>query len=290
MLSSKGMSTNMLPKYHSACVSDLDGTLLPHQGLISAANLAVLDRLSASGVCRVLATGRSLYSLNQVIPPDAPFDYVIFATGAGIMDWQSKKLIYSQNLDGRQIILVRGILDELELNYMLHNAVPDTHHMLYRPCPGNPDFWNRVEIYREFATLIEDSATPLWEAATQFLVIVEQAQEALYQSLCERLCPLTAIRTTSPLDYSSMWIEIFAPGVDKGSGLCHLLELIGLSLTDVMVIGNDYNDLHMLHLGSNSFVTGNAPLDLQKQFQVVASCAEDGFAEAVELWLARFQH
>jgi Cof subfamily protein (haloacid dehalogenase superfamily) len=276
-------------KYLGTCVSDLDGTLLPHNGEISAGNLAMLEELRQSGICRVLATGRSLFSLQKVIPPDAPFDYVIFATGAGIMDWQSKELIYSQNLNERQILLASKVLDELKLDYMIHKEVPDTHIMHYKAFGENPDFLDRVGIYREFATELDPSARPSWISATQFLAIVPEQRQEVYPLLQKRLAPLTTIRTTSPLDFSSLWIEIFAPGVNKGDGLLRLLTMLGLSLQQTMVIGNDYNDLHMLEICSNAFVTANAPDDLKAQFRAVASCAEDGFRQAAELWIQALQ-
>lgn len=274
--------------YAGICISDLDGTLLPHNGKISATNLIMLEELAQRGICRVLATGRSLFSMSKVVPIDAPFDYVIFATGAGIMDWKKQELIYSQNLDTKQILRVCEVLEDLKLDYMLHNSIPETHHIQYKSFGTNTDFTNRIDIYREFATELQHSETPSWDGATQFLTIVEHNRKDLYEDLCTRLHPLTAIRTTSPLDFCSIWIEIFAPGVNKGEGIMRLLQIIGMSLRHCMVIGNDYNDLHMLELCPFAYVTANAPQELKDKFEVVASCDKDGFSAAVQHWLSHF--
>jgi hypothetical protein len=271
--------------FPGACVSDLDGTLLPHNSTISREDLHTLEELSEKGICRVLATGRSLYSMRKVVPRSAPFDYVIFATGAGIMDWHSQELIYSQNLDGEQISRVCAVLEELNLDYMLHNAIPETHHMQYKAFNGIPDFLQRVEIYREYATQLRADQAPNWDQATQFLAIVDSHRKDIYDSLSRLLQPLTIIRTTSPLDFSSLWIEIFAPGVNKGSSLEYLLKHIGLSLSQSMVVGNDYNDLQMLKICPNAYVTANAPESMKKEFRTVDLCKDNGFSEAVELWL-----
>lgn len=271
--------------YRGACVSDLDGTLLPHNGEISVENLRSLESLSEKGICRVLATGRSLFSMRKVIPLHAPFDFVIFATGAGIMDWQNQELIYNQNLNAEQISRVCKVLEELNLDYMLHNAIPETHHLQYKAFKAIPDFLQRLEIYREYATELKQEQGPGWKLATQFLAIVESHREDLYDSLSRRLDPLTIIRTTSPLDFSSLWIEIFAPGVNKGSALQHLLSKIGLSLSQCMVIGNDYNDLQMLEICPNSYVTANAPDSMKQEFINVGLCEENGFSMALNHWL-----
>lgn len=281
------ISHNVPIEYRGVCVTDLDGTLLPPNGAISAIDLNTLHSLRDQHICRVLATGRSLYSLQKAIPADTPFDFVIFATGAGIMNWQTKELIFSQNMNQEQIMHAGGVLEELKLDYMVHKEVPDTHHMHYKAFKENPDFMNRIGIYRDFAIELETQTRTPWQTATQFLVIVPQQDEGLYPVLQSRLAPLTTIRTTSPLDFSSLWIEIFAPGVNKGDGLLRLLTMLGLSSQQAMVIGNDYNDLHMLELCPNAYVTKNAPEDLHKLFSVVSSCSDGGFSEAVALWLEK---
>lgn len=271
--------------YKGVYVTDLDGTLLPHQGEISPRNLALLQRLGEEGVCRVLATGRSLYSLQKAIPQDTPFDYVIFATGAGILDWHNGDLLHARNLDGEEIRRVAGILEEYKVDYMLHAAIPDTHNLHYRNHCGVKDFHDRIGIYRASAKILDPETLHDWDSATQFLAIVDSRRKHLYDTLQQLLAPLSTIRTTSPLDFDSLWIEIFAPEVNKGSGLFRLLELIGMDISQTMVIGNDYNDINMLTICPISFVTANAPEDLKARFRTVPSCCEDGFAHAAELWL-----
>lgn len=275
--------------FRGACVTDLDGTLLPRNGSISQQDLHTLKSLKSKGIYSILATGRSLYSLQKVIPEDAVFDYVIFATGAGIIDWQNKELLYVKNLAGGEIKQIADILEEYKIDYMLHKAIPDTHMLHYRRCGDHPDFMNRIDLYQDYAESLDIEDLDSWQEATQFLAIVEPTREYLYEALCHRLEPLRPIRTTSPLDLSSLWIEIFAEGVSKGEGLLHLLDLINLSLEDTMVIGNDFNDLHMLKICPNAFVTANAPQELKEMFPAVASCEDSGFSEAVELWLQNLQ-
>ena len=92
-----------MPDPAAICVTDLDGTLLHSERRISEANFAMLHTLGIRNITGIIATGRSLYSLERVLPPDLPLDYVIFSTGAGIMDWQSHRIIHSPNLDTHQI-------------------------------------------------------------------------------------------------------------------------------------------------------------------------------------------
>lgn len=267
------------------CVTDLDGTLMHSAGIISEPNQAALEELRQRGIYRILATGRSLYSLKNVLPHDAPFDYAIFATGAGILDWHTKELIFSHDLDAEEVRKVCDTLEEFEIDYMLDNQVQDIHHMHYRVKAGMTDFWRRVDHYKEVAEELDPSNIDDIMVATQFLAMVAQDREDLYHEIYKRLYPLSAVRTTSPIDYCTMWIEIFAPGVNKGGAVRFMMRKLGVFADDIMVIGNDYNDLDMLSLSPNAYVTANAPQDLRRKYQTVASCDTNGFAEAVGKWL-----
>ena len=70
-------------------VTDLDGTLLNPQHQISDKDLQSLKLLGDKNIYRVIATGRSPYSLNKVLPADFPIDYLIFSSGSGIINWNT---------------------------------------------------------------------------------------------------------------------------------------------------------------------------------------------------------
>lgn len=266
-------------------VSDLDGTLLPHHGQISAQDLSSLKDLQSRGIITVLATGRSLYSLRRHIPENAPFDYVIFSTGAGIMDWKSQQLLYFKDLQSSDICKICEILEDSNIDYMLHDRIPDSHLLMYREKAGLADFWSRIRHYQDFSRILETADIARVIAATQFLAVVDGGREDIYRELCRKLHPMTPIRTTSPMDQESLWIEIFAPGVNKGESLRHLLDRLGISVSEMMVVGNDYNDLDMLRLTKHAYVTANAPEDIKEEFHTVAACENDGFTMAARDWL-----
>ena len=272
-------------KYNAACISDLDGTLLGSNRKLSPANLSILTELGELGICRVLCTGRSLWSVRRVIYNDDPFDYVIFATGAGIMDWKTQQMVYACDLNRQQISKVYHALEACKIDYMLHHAVPDTHFMHYRPIRGSQDFWERIDYYKAFAQELTSANIGDFEAATQFMAIVDGKDEDVYLHLLKELHPLNTIRTTSPIDMQSLWIEIFAPEVSKGRTIKWFLQMLNLGLQDIMVIGNDYNDEDMLALGATAYVPENAPQELKEQYINVAHHDTDGFCEAVTHWL-----
>lgn len=267
------------------CVTDLDGTLLNIDHTISAQNRDALDKLGDANVCRVAATGRSLYSLHKVIPVSTPFDYIIFSTGAGVMNWHTQKIILARHISKDHVTDTFKKLLKLNEDFMFHAPIPENHRFLAVRSRGLPDFYRRIGLYQDFSLEWDSKSGLPWQEGTQFLVVADEKEEDLYLKLINLLNPLKVIRTTSPIDHMSLWIEIFSPEVSKGSAVEYLLNLLSLNKDNLMVIGNDYNDSDMLQLTNNSYVTSNAPFELTKRYRIVSDYNNHGFAEAVEHWL-----
>ena len=62
-----------------AVVIDLDGTLLNDKRKVGEKDIKTLKQLGEKDIVRIIATGRSLYSFNEVINEDFPIDYLILA-------------------------------------------------------------------------------------------------------------------------------------------------------------------------------------------------------------------
>ena len=97
------MGEAMMPP-DAMVVTDLDGTLLDSRGELSAANRATLEALGGRGVVRVVATGRNLYSALGTLPADMPINYLVFASGAGTLEWSSRELLDARHLDEPQAL------------------------------------------------------------------------------------------------------------------------------------------------------------------------------------------
>jgi len=268
-------------------VTDLDGTLLDSGGRLSAANRDTLLALAVAGVLRVVATGRSLWSALKVMDAGTPLDYLVFASGAGIVNWPQCELLHARHMPRGQAFGAATVLRELGCDFMLHQAVPDNHHFWYhRGQACNPDFDRRLQHYQPYCQPWPDSELR-GEAFSQLLVIQHSEALAVDQPrLSEALAPLSVLRTTSPLDHRSQWFEIFPPQVSKASGIEWLAARHGLNAESVLAIGNDYNDVEMLQWARRAQVVANAPADLCRRFATAPANDEDGFSVAVRGWLA----
>ncbi len=268
-------------------ITDLDGTLLRSDGTLAQRNLEALEHLSGRGVKTAVATGRSLWSFVNSPGVDLPVDYIIFTTGAGVVTQPERKLLYQLNLSSEMVSKTLDYLGESMLDFMMHHPVPENHRYAYRRVNReNPDFETRLERYREFGKPLNSSSFNGFDEAAQFLAVVPhyEADDALRQVRSD-LPGLSIIRSTSPLDHESTWIEFFHPGVSKGKTAAWLTTELGINHADTMAIGNDYNDLDLLGWAASSYVVGNAPNDIKEEFRAVASNDNCGVAEAVNHWL-----
>jgi Cof subfamily protein (haloacid dehalogenase superfamily) len=262
-------------------VTDIDGTLLNSDAKVDDSALETLNALKELNVVRVLATGRSPYSISKVIPDDFPVDYIIFSSGAGIIHWGSKQIIHSRILGEADVQTVVKELINHKVDFMVHEPIPHNHCFLYHSSnEDNPDFYRRIDVYRAYCRpYIPGIDFP--NGATQIISVLPMDTE-LFAYLSDKFPQLKVIRTTSPLDGKSIWMEIFPIDVSKAYGISWLLNNeVKFSNEEVISIGNDFNDLDMLEFTKLSYVVANSPDELKSKYNVVPSNDEHGFSVAV---------
>ena len=82
-------------------------------------------------------------------------------------------------------------------------------------------------------------------------------------------------------------VDILPAGCSKASALMRLAELRGVALTEILAIGDNWNDVPMLRLAGRSVLMANAPEELKtlaanNRWQIAPSHDEDGVAVALE--------
>lgn len=259
--------------------TDLDRTLLRKDGSISEQNYQALQSLAEENIIRVVVTGRSLFSLRKVVSPDFPVDYLIYSSGTAIMNWKESRLLHGNKLDRVQLSRSVDILISNQTDFMVHAPIPDNHYFhYYRSNERNDDFFRRLELYRKFARKL---VLPLnLSVASQLLAVLQSDDIIRFNRIRLELSYLQVIRTTSPLDHSSIWLEIFPRGVSKGHGVEWLCRYLKINPEHTVSVGNDYNDLEMLECTGYAFVVNNAPDELKQRFMTVGD-EDHGFARMV---------
>ncbi len=262
-----------------AVVIDLDGTLLNDNKEVSDEDFQTLQDLGRKNSVRIIATGRSLYSFNEVIPSDFPIDYLIFAAGAGIMNFQTKEIIKSYILSSEDVKFISGKLINLRIDFQIREKIPHSHKYSYkRFFDKNPDFDRLNSMYKKH--IREFSSSKTLNDATRFITI--SPGDEIVNIIFDEFLQYSVIRASSPIDNKSVWMEIYPKGVNKGSSLKYLCNLLNISLSDTIGLGNDYNDIEFLNITGKSYIVSNAPTVLKEKYAITVSNNENPLTEAVK--------
>ena len=265
-----------------AIIIDLDGTTLPRNWhSISEANREALEKAGKQGITRILATGRSVFSLNNTLPEGLPVDYMVFSSGAGIMRWNNKEILFTRELSPEETLDIATSLWKYDINFTIQQRIPNNHHFYYRNISSlHEDFRRRIENYPGLGTPIQDT-NEIQGGATQFLVILDALQLQLHGDIRQKLSTYSVIRSTSPIDNQAIWTEIFAPNVNKGTSCQILLDQLNIRYEECAGLGNDYNDIDFLERCGHPFIVSNAPESLRTRFENVPADVDNGLASFI---------
>lgn len=259
-------------------ITDLDGTLLGDDQKVGQDDFQSLIDLGEKGFTRVIATGRSPYSFSKVIPDDFPIDYLVFSSGAGVMDWKSKMIMVSHSLDAEKVRELAEIFKNRDVDFKVLAPIPDNHYYVYyQNGDAHPDFLLRMDYYRGFEEKICFDP-PNFAAASQLLIILPDDPE-YYEDLKQLCTEVKVVRATSPLDHKSIWMEIFNPKVSKAEGIKFLCDKLKIPQGATISVGNDYNDLDLLAFTGKSYVVENAPDEIRALYPSVKSNNNCGFTD-----------
>jgi len=177
-MNNKGIRSRMI-------VTDLDGTLTQNDHSISSIDISTLHQLGKEDIVRVIATGRNYWSARQILPDHFPIDYLVFSSGAGIMEWKTKQLICSFDLTEEEIEIISREFYLNKIDFMLHESIPNSHHFFYLKFSSedqNPDFSHRLKIYEQYSKSISNLETILSlkiKTASQFIGILSPSEQQI---------------------------------------------------------------------------------------------------------------
>jgi hydroxymethylpyrimidine pyrophosphatase-like HAD family hydrolase len=266
----------------------MDGTLLVPGGGFHNLDLLALEALGRMGVIRVVATGRSPFSFQRMMGRRLlPVDYLVLSSGAGIMDYATGEYLRSSFMDQASTQYLVDWLTGRGYDFCVQDRIPANHVFSYRYLSGcNPDLERRIELYEGHCSRLprQEPAGP----STQLVAIFPPGtdeQGIMREFLAELGKGFSVLRTTSPLDGRSLWIEIFPSEISKSSGVKWIAERHGLTSYDTAAVGNDYNDHDLLMWAGSAYVVRDSPEHLRSAFTEVTSVGSGAVAHAARLWL-----
>ena len=226
--------------------SDMDETFLDGEHKIPPANLDALRHLRELGVLFVPSSGRPYQSImenfrgiDQRLLKDS---YVISYNGGFINRYGDPEPLISTTID-RDIIepLYRyGVEHRVPMHIYTTSGKIFTQFLMPSERAYVSNLSGIIELDDTQRTLDFAGDEPF----VKILYVGENLDEA--KELGERVAPLLD-RTRTDVTYSSnRYVEFVPAGIDKGTGLAHLAEMLGIDIAETIGMGDSANDLAMI--------------------------------------------
>lgn len=228
-------------------VSDIDGTLLSDDRLISKDNLDLIRSAIDDGLVFVLCTGRMLPSaqeIGQIIDRDIP----IIATNGSLtyVDGMVKSS-YSLSLPNLRAVEEASKTSDIPLFYYGQDSfyMTDLSKDIFKQVYKNPKF--------DHQQFIIDSIEDLEEKDIYKAFFYSMETDRL-EALKKRLGSLEEVNVTS-----SHWtnIEINHLKATKGQAISDLAQSLDIGLDQVIAIGDNHNDLTMIETAGLGVAVAN---------------------------------
>lgn len=270
--------------------SDMDETFLDGEHRIPEANLEALRRMRELGVLFVPSSGRPYGSImenfagiDQSLMEDS---YVISYNGGFINRYGDPEPLVSFQMD--QDLALELFLRGRELGLCQHVYTPSGDIFVCDAPSSERAYLSSLSgITHLDGAHLDDLSFCDGEPIVKILYMsddfgaLKRLGSEMGPSLEERGCSVT---------YSSgRYIEFMPTGIDKGSGLVKLAEMLGFGISETVGVGDSANDLEMIRAAGLGVGVANVTDEVRPSCDVVLDTrADDGaFAEVVERFLER---
>jgi Cof subfamily protein (haloacid dehalogenase superfamily) len=248
---------------------DVDGTLLDDQHQLSERNARAIRAATSAGIPVILATGRMRNSCEWLIDALALQTDGIFVQGLYIADHTGKR-IYGDYLEKAVLQHFAPFAEENNLSYV---AFADNQIFTTR----RDHYTDIILDYNEPEPIVVKNIA---DYPIHKLIILDDP------SRIQQLRPPLALHMGKQADVlitQPEMVEIMPPGTSKGHSLRWLALRLGVSMADVLAIGNAENDLTMLQMAGLGVAVANAAqVVLDSADFITASNNDDGVADALE--------
>lgn len=266
---------NFMKPYESyMIISDLDGTIIPHGGVVSEANKRAIESFRAGGGHFGIATGRIPEAAAGYLGGVAITAPSIFFNGSMLYDWPHEHVLVTKPLtvQGAPDLWPRFAALCLERfpKACIEVYTQEDCHIISNPRYDDPRLPH--EHYRychsDLADLADVRKTP-W---LKFFVCADPAD---LREL-EREAEVFGTAACSHHFYSEAnYHEFVAKGVSKGSMLEAIRKMPVFSQTKIIALGDYLNDRELLEAADIGIASGNAHDELKALADFTGCRAED---------------
>jgi len=261
-------------------VSDIDGTLIGADGVISENNVAALRRASDRGVRVALCTGRVLAAALRFVERLGLDGYHIFSDGALVRNPETRHDLYLAPLDTGLLAEMTGYAREHDL--FLEYFTP-TEYLV----ETDSEYLSIRRFFGIQSRRVDFNALPVGSRVIKGGLISDAASAAGVDAfLAHFQGRLDYTYAVTPAFPDIRFFNLVAPGVSKGRALTELTSFLKIPLAETLAIGDADNDLSLFQAAGMAIAMGNAPEAVRRAADhVTTDVNQDGVAAAIQKYV-----
>lgn len=279
-------------------VTDLDGTLFQDNQTITTKDLNAIKEAERKGIKVIVATGRQYSSARRILE-NLGFlpEYIICDNGCSVFSTKNDIQLCSFPLDKNIVYDVLSVLENEEYYYSLstnsHRVVKaDSLPIL------EAEFHRNKKRIPDLDKYHLDSLVELIKAGKDLSYSKAKTKEEICELDMNFYCvsaltfdperikygqaALSNIKGISVVSSAYNNFEAISENSSKGNAVKFLADTLNINLSEIMTIGDNFNDASMFEIVDNSVAMGNAHDDIKKMCKhVTLKNSESGFSYAL---------
>lgn len=261
-------------------VTDLDGTLMRDDKIISNESVAILNSLLDQGIFLTYATARSLASASKIVRNISFNLPVIIRNGTILADPQSRREI-EISMFGEELQHIRQALADTAIPGFVTAYFGSNEVKLCLAGRTNKGFQDYLQNHSTDRRIhMVDTEDKLYEGKTCYFTFIASKNEL--QPLYERVKHIEGINCVFQQDKYTpeYWLELCPGNATKASAIQRVKQLCGCQR--VIVFGDSANDISMFQMADEAYATPNAIDELK---EIATGIIESNNADGVAKWL-----
>lgn len=265
---------------------DLDGTLLSPQGTVTQRAREAVHRALKAGWLVCFATGRNFTESSSIIEDVGHFASAVFVGGAMVIDTKQRVTLHRQLMEPALAAEVCEVLESLghAALALQDTAAAGVDYLVSADIPLNDATVQWMRVTTAATRRVQNLGRYNHEHTVRVgTVAPPDENQKIERRLTERFGDRIYHQSIAVPAYGVDVLEVFDPSVNKWEGILHVARAHGIDPSEIIAIGDDVNDLHMIRNAGMGVAMGNAKPRVQAiAKRVIGSNTEEGLAVFID--------
>ena len=241
---------------YKAIFIDLDGTLLRKDHTVGELTKSAIRRVMSKGVPVILVSARPLDAIIPVGRMVGTMDYPIASLNGGYIV-SGEKILFKSNID---LPTTAAITQEIKsitptiIYYVDRVWFSESNNKWVEHEQKILDVQISIQPFKEIAAYLTEHQT----GPNKILIMNEPTPIQAAEQLAKSLYPDLNIYTSQPTN-----LEVMNTDASKSRAVQLLIKEFGMDRSEIIAIGDNYNDKEMIAFAGKGIAMGNAPQEVK---------------------------